>query len=201
MEKSGANTVRIQWYVRYPHPERPAFDIADLDAILEKCRTSRLIPVVELHDCICPSDAELLSAHAYWGGDFDGTSEVEVAVRANLPIVFGEIANKQFANGDECHFGLDGTGLNHPPLTGFPYQQLLILLSQLDIGWFAWAWYKDNCEHRRLTPDGNYTGAMDGSPTGLTPYGEDLLHHATYGLRLGQFAPIRTNSLPGEPPP
>lgn len=51
-----------------------------------------------------------------------------------------------------------------------------------------------------MTPDGNYTGAIDGSYTGLTPYGEDILHNDTYGLRLGHFSVKRTQSLPGAPP-
>ena len=306
LEKTGANAVRIQWYMQYPQPKypwqakRPAYTIADLDAVLEKCRINRLIPIVELHDCTCQADPNLvntqlmawwtrpdvvavlkrhqryliinlanelgayrwqgasaaalntfttayktaitsirnqglrmpimidapdcgtsinaftsigqelidhdprhsllLSVHAYWGGDYDGTSEVVATVNANLPIVFGEVANKQFANGDECYYGLDGTNDKHAPPTGFQYQSLLTLLAQYDIGWLAWAWYKDNCAQRRMTPDGTYTGAIDGSPTGLTPYGEDLLHNGSYGLRLGSFSAKRTPSLPGAPP-
>lgn len=300
LAKTGANAVRIQWYAQYPNPDRPPYTISDLDAFLEKCRTSGLIPIVDLHDCTCKDDPNLvntqligwwtrpdvvcvlkrhqryliinlanelgayrwqgsstaaldnfknayktaitsirnqglrmpimidapdcgtsinaftsigqelidhdplhsilLSAHAYWGGDYDGTPEVVPAFNAKLPIVFGEIANKQFANGDECYYGLDGTNYKNAPPTGFRYQNLLILLTQYEIGWLAWAWYPDACEQRRMTPDGNYTGAIDGSPTGLTPYGEDLLHNGTYGLRLGYFSAKRTKSLPGAPP-
>lgn len=300
IEKTDANAVRIQWYAEYPNPQRPSYDLSDLDAVLEKCRTSRLIPILELHDCTCLSDPELvntqlmgwwtrpdvtavlkrhqryliinlanelghyrwlggsadalnsfknaykvaissirdvglrmpimidapdcgtsisafrmvgqelvdadprhnvlLSVHAYWGGDYDGTSEVVPAVNSNLPIVFGEIANKQFANGDECYYGLDGTDYKNPPDTGFRYQSLLALLAHHEIGWLAWAWYKDNCEERRITPDGNYTGAIDGSYTGLTPYGEDLLLNSIYGFRFSVFPSKRTTSLPGAPP-
>jgi len=147
-----------------------------------------------------PRHSVLLSVHAYWGGDYDGTSEIVPAFKANLPIVFGEIANKQFAFHDECYYGLDGTNYKNPPTTGFRYQTLLRLLTEYEIGWLAWAWYKDKCEYRRMTPDGNYTGAIDGSYTGLTPYGEDILHNALYGLRLGYISPRRTKSLPGAPP-
>jgi mannan endo-1,4-beta-mannosidase len=296
LAKTKANAVRIQWYAQYPNQERPPYDISHLDAFLEKCRDNSLIPIVELHDCTCASDPELvntqlmswwtrsdvvsvlrkheryliinlanelgsyrwqnrstaaldnfknaykkaitgvrnqnlrmpimidapdcgtsidaftrigqelidhdpwhsllLSVHAYWGGDYDGTNEIDKAFKANLPIVFGEIANKQYANEDECYYGLDGTGINHPPPTGFRYQNLLALLAGYEIGWLAWSWYPDKCANRRMTPDGNYTGKIDGSPTGLTTYGEDIVHNGSYGLRLGLFRAKQTQSLP-----
>lgn len=143
-----------------------------------------------------PRHSLLLSVHAYWGGDYDGTVEIANAFNANLPIVFGEIANKQFANEDECYYGLDGTGINHPPPTGFRYQNLLALLAGYEIGWLAWSWYPDKCANRRMTPDGNYTSKIDGSPTGLTTYGEDIVHNGSYGLRLGMFGAKQTQSLP-----
>jgi mannan endo-1,4-beta-mannosidase len=300
LAKTEANAVRIQWYAHYPDPQRPPYTIAHLDTFLERCRKSRLIPILELHDCTCESDPELvntqlmawwtradvvavlkrhqryliinlanelgfyrwqgasaaalnnfknayktaitsirnqglrmpvmidapdcgtsinalrsvgqeliahdprrsllLSVHAYWGGDYDGTPEVVAAINASLPIVFGEVANKQSANGDECYYGLDGTGDKNPPLTGFQYQNLLILLSKHDVGWLAWAWFKDNCENRRMTPNGNYTGSTTPGLTGLTPYGEDVLLHGTYGLRLGSSSATKSGSLPGAPP-
>ena len=293
VEKSGANAVRIQWYAQYPNAQRPAYTVSDLDAFLEQCRTSRIIPIVMLQDCTCGSDVNLvntqlmawwthpdvvtvlkkheryliinlanelgeyrwqgstpaalddfknaykqaitsirstglrmpimidapdcgtsievfisigqeliqhdprhsllLSAHAYWA-DYQGMPHITTGSNAGLPIVFGEIANKQFNNGDECYYGLDGTNLNNPPPTGFRYQDLLTRLASLDIGWLAWAWYKDNCSARQITSDGTYTPA--GSPTGLTPYGTDILENAVYGLRLGSAKAKRTNSLP-----
>ena len=141
----------------------------------------------------------LLSVHSYWAAS-DGTPDIAPMVAANLPLVFGEIANKQFNNGDECFYGIDGTGLNHAPPTGFRYQDLLQLLAQQEIGWLAWAWFKDNCPARRMSTDGNYTGALDGSPTGLTPYGQDLVENPIYGLRLGTAKAVRSGSLPGAPP-
>src|SRR5436309_13236461 len=59
--KTGANAVRIQWYAQYPNPQRPPYAVADLDAVLDKCRTSRLIPILELHDCTCQSDPGLVN--------------------------------------------------------------------------------------------------------------------------------------------
>jgi mannan endo-1,4-beta-mannosidase len=151
-----------------------------------------------------PRHSLLLSVHAYWAG-YNGTSVIDPAFGAKLPIVFGEIANKQ----DETiagvqHFGyydLDGTNVSgHPTSTNFRYQQLLVQLTQLEIGWLAWAWWPDSCATRRITPDGNYTGAINGGPTGLTAYGEDIVNNATYGIRRGYFATQRTPSLPGPPP-
>jgi hypothetical protein len=119
--------------------------------------------------------------------------------------VFGEVANKQDETiGGIQHFGyydLDGTNVSgHPTSTNFQYQQLLIKLTMYDIGWLAWAWWPDSCAPRRITPDGNYTGAIDGSPTGLTPYGENIVNHGSYGIRRGYFKTQRTPSLPGAPP-
>jgi len=124
IEKTGANAVRIQWYMSYP--DRPAYTLSDLD----------------------------------------------------------------------------GTNVSgHPTSTDFQYQPLLVKLTQREIGWLAWAWTDDSCASRRITPDGSYTGAIDGSPTGLTPYGEDIVNNATYGIRMGYVATTRSPSLPGAPPP
>jgi mannan endo-1,4-beta-mannosidase len=156
-----------------------------------------------------PQHSILLSTHTYWGGaDYDGSSDVDLAIRAKLPIVVGEIANKQPANGEECYYALDETGINHKPLSGFSYKKFLVYLTQMEVGWLAWSWGPDKCDHRRMTfwhnpqepGDGSYTGPPSGNPTGLTPYGCDILHHGTYGLRLGYFRPQKTNSLPGSPP-
>ena len=84
----------------------------------------------------------LLSVHAYWAG-YDGTPDIQTAVASStlLPIVFGEIANKQSEGDDECYYGLDGSGLNHAPPTGFTYKTLLPPLGEYDIGWLAWCWW------------------------------------------------------------
>ena len=152
-----------------------------------------------------PLHSVLLSVHGYWAS-YDGTPQVDAAFNANLPIVFGEIANKQdeSVNGQTqyCYYDLDGTTVSgHATSTGFRYQQLLLKLTQLEVGWLAWSWTDDSCASRRITPDGAYTGAIDGSPTGLTPYGEDIVNNATYGIRLGYIATHRSASLPGAPPP
>jgi mannan endo-1,4-beta-mannosidase len=38
VEASGANCVRIQWYVNYGDPNRPAYTLADLDGFLARCK-------------------------------------------------------------------------------------------------------------------------------------------------------------------
>lgn len=61
VEKSGANAVRIQWYAQYPDPARPAYSITHLDAFLDRCRLHRMIPILELHDCTCQGDPQLVN--------------------------------------------------------------------------------------------------------------------------------------------
>ena len=222
LEKTGANAVRIEWYMNYGQPTRPAYSLTDLDNFLTKCKTNKMIPIVDIHDFTCGSDISvlnsqiipwwtsapvlavinkhkkyliinlanelgvyrwagtpatalttfknayktaitsirnagidvpimidapdcgstigafntigaelithdpnhnlLLSAHAYWAG-YDGTSEIATSITNNLPIVFGELANKQdelISNVTQyCYYDIDGTTVNHPAPTGF----------------------------------------------------------------------------------
>ncbi|BAY07609.1 cellulase family glycosylhydrolase [Calothrix sp. NIES-2098] len=121
----------------------------------------------------------LFSGHAYWA-DYDGISHIETIIKANLPLVFGEIANKQDENikgtTQYCYYDLDGTRENHSPSKTFTYQKLLPLLKQKQIGWLAWCWWKDNCTNRQMTPNGNFSH--------LTPYGDDLVNNPIYGLKV-----------------
>ena len=274
LEKTGVNTVRIQWYINYGNPSRPAYTLTDLDNFLTKCKNNFIIPVLELHDFTCGSDVTvlnsqaipwwissavltilnkhkkyliinlanelgvyrwaanpttalldfknayktaitsirnagldmpimidapdcgttisafnsigvelvnhdpkhnlLLSSHTYWAG-YDGTSEIAAAITNNLPIVFGEVANKQFDNGDECYYDIDGTSVNHVPPTGFAYQNLLNTCQTNELGWIVWSWYPDNCSARRMSSDGNYVN--------LTIFGNDITNNATYGTK------------------
>jgi mannan endo-1,4-beta-mannosidase len=139
----------------------------------------------------------LLSVHAYWAG-YDGMAELTTnPVTAKLPIVFGEIANKQaetiettdgagrrVLRTEECYYDIDGKTENHPAPTGFSYQALLAELSRQDIGWLAWSWWKDACANRQMTSTGKYTD--------LTTYGDDLVNNDVYGLRHA----VRTPTLP-----
>lgn len=140
-----------------------------------------------------PKHNVLLSVHAYWAA-YDGTAEIQKAVNAALPIVFGEIANKQ----DEydpvnqknlyCHYDLGGVDPNK-----FSYKNFLPLIGKHQVGWLAWCWWKDKCAERQMTVDGDFAG--------MTPYGKDLVHNIIYGLRDGKDYPAKkTASLPGAPP-
>jgi mannan endo-1,4-beta-mannosidase len=125
-----------------------------------------------------PDHNLLFSGHAYWAG-YDGMPHLESAIQANLPIVFGEVANKQDEDSDGqtqyCYYDLDGNNENHPPQTDFTYQAFLQKLNEQEIGWFAWSWWKDRCAKRQMTEDGNFSG--------LTPYGNDLVNNLVYGLK------------------
>jgi mannan endo-1,4-beta-mannosidase len=295
LEQTGANSVRIQWYIKYRDPprppRRPPYTIANLDAFLTKCKTQRMIPILGLWDVTCERDATLvntrlipwwtseevvtvlnkhqqyliinlanelgfyrwktnpsmalsefknayksaltsirekfhmpvmidapdcgtsieawitigqelidhdpdhnllLSVHAYWA-DYDGMPHINSAVRGNLPLVFGEIANKQdeevcreTQDGEVrcetqfCFYDLDGRRENHPPPSGFTYQRLLQTLKTNEIGWLAWSWAPDGCASRCI---GQYNGGS-GRYEGLSkPYGEDIVNNRDYGLK------------------
>jgi mannan endo-1,4-beta-mannosidase len=287
LETSGANCVRIQWYVDYGNPDRPAYSFTDLDGFLTRCRTIRVLPILGLWDLTCQDntnrlntelipwwtnpdvvailkahedfliinlanelgvyhwsadaakaltaycdayitavdhlrkaglkmpimidapdcgtsldafttildpviptcvgqqliDADslhniVLSAHAYWAAA-DHTASVNDAIALELPFVLGEIANKQSDGaGDECHFGIDGTGINVPAPSGFQYQSLLKTLKDRGIGWLAWAWSPDSCLARNVA---TYDAA--GTFIGLTTYGDDVVNNIEYGLK------------------
>jgi mannan endo-1,4-beta-mannosidase len=276
-EKTGANAVRIQWYKDYGQASRPAYSSTDLDRILTKCKSLRIIPIVHLADVTCKSDPSLLnttlmpwwtseevvtilkkhekylianlanelghyrwagssdgvlnnfkdayktaianfratglkvpiaidapdcatsievfpriaqelinadseknvifSGHAYWAA-YNGMPQIQAAINANIPLFFGEIANKQDENGDAgtlyCHYDLDG-GNTRPAQNNFTYQTMLTELKQKEIGWLAWCWWKDNCNPRQMTNDGTIAN--------LTPYGNDIVNNPDYGLK------------------
>lgn len=286
LETTGANCVRIEWYVNYPQPGRPAFSLDDLGGFLTRCRAARVLPILGLWDLTCGGDVDrlntelvpwwtdpdvvavlndhrdflvinlanelgvyhwgddqtaaltsyrdaytaavsgvraaglgvpimidapdcgtsldaftavldpldptpvgqqlidadpghniVLSAHAYWAG-VDRTGSVDDAVAAGLPVVLGEVANKQADGGVECRYGIDGTGLLSPAPSGFAYQALLTKLLGLQIGWLAWSWWPDGCPDRNMA---RYDAA--GKFAGLTAYGDDIVNNMAYGLK------------------
>lgn len=125
-----------------------------------------------------PEHNLLFSGHAYWAA-YNGMSYLEPIVQANLPIVFGEIANKQDEDNNGktqyCYYDLDGTTENHAPQESFTYQAFLQALKQQEVGWLAWCWWKDNCPVRQMSQDGSFSN--------LTPYGNDLVNNPDYGLK------------------
>lgn len=279
LAQSGANAVRIQWYINYGDSSRPAYSITDLGNFLDRCVAASIIPIVMLADETCQSDPNLvntqfvpwwtsaavqavlkprqaclilnlanelgyykwadnpstalttyanayksaiasmrragytlplmidapdcgttieaftsvgaelvasdpqsnilLSTHAYWAA-YDGRPFVAPLVASNLPIVFGEIANRQDETASDGttlygYYDLDGSGKDHPAATGYTYQAFLTTLLSEQIGWLAWSWYPDSCAARQMTSDGSFAS--------LTPYGQDIVNNATYGLK------------------
>jgi mannan endo-1,4-beta-mannosidase len=283
LEPSGANAIRIQWYIQYPGEGRPTYTLADLDTFLTRCKANHMIPILGLWDVTCAPDTELvntqlvpwwtsddvvavlnrhkdylilnpanelgfyhwsnddpatalthfknayksaltsiraklhmpvmldapdcgtsidawleigqelidadpdhnlmLSVHAYWAA-FDGRPFIDGAVNANLPLVFGEIANKQDneVNGVNqfCFYDLDGLAQNNPPPTGLTYQGLLQTLKTREIGWLAWSWGPDGCASRSIGQYDPNTHQFIGLSN---PFGEDFVNHPDYGLK------------------
>lgn len=275
--KTGANALRIQWYINYGSPDRPPYSLNDLDSFLLRCATAGMIPILMLSDLTCASDAGLVnsklipwwtstsvvkvlqkhakyiilnlanevgfyrwaenqktaltsyvaayktaiasirragltvplmidapdcgtsldaflttapqlitadrshnllfSAHAYWAA-YDGLSFIPKCVAAKLPIVFGEVANKQDeqVNGTTtyCYYDLDGTHAGPGSTNGFTYQSLLTLLQKDGLGWLVWSWGPDNCAARQLSTDSTFAS--------LSTFGNDIVHNPTYGL-------------------
>ena len=61
LETTGANCVRIEWYVNYPGPGRPAFSLDDLGGYLTRCRAARVLPILGLWDLTCEGDVDRLN--------------------------------------------------------------------------------------------------------------------------------------------
>jgi len=130
-----------------------------------------------------PDHNLLLSVHAYWA-DFDGIPQIDSAINGNLPIVFGEVANKQDekVNGETqfCFYDLDGLNQNNPPQFAFTYQSLLQLLKMKEIGWLAWSWSPDGCASRNIGQYNQNTNQYEGLSE---PFGNDIVNHPDYGLK------------------
>ena len=130
-----------------------------------------------------PDHNLLLSVHAYWAG-FDGIPQIDSAVNGNLPIVFGEVANKQDEKVDGetqfCFYDLDGLNQNNPPQFAFTYQSLLQLLKMKEIGWLAWSWWPDGCASRNIGQYNKNSNQYEGLSE---PFGNDIVNHPDYGLK------------------
>jgi mannan endo-1,4-beta-mannosidase len=130
-----------------------------------------------------PDHNLLLSVHAYWAA-FDGIPFIDNAVNANLPIVFGEIANKQDEEVDGktqyCFYDLDGLNEHNPPQNNFTYQNLLQILKTKEIGWLAWSWSPDACPSRNIGLYNQDTGQYEGLSE---PFGNDIVNNPDYGLK------------------
>jgi mannan endo-1,4-beta-mannosidase len=138
-------------------------------------------PELLAHD---PKHNLIFSIHAYWAED-DQTNELNTAINNNIPLIFGELANRQLgadnwstnpATGySECYYGIDGTAVEHAALSGYNYKNLLPILKTNGIGWLGWEWLNDGCPSRNLTTDGNFLN--------LTTFGNDLINNVNYGMK------------------
>lgn len=140
-----------------------------------------------------PDHNLLLSVHAYWAG-FDGRPHIQTAIDTNLPLVFGEIANKQYGEdnngvGDECYYDLDGLNQGHAPSNTFTYQGLLQTLKMQEIGWLAWSWGPDKCAARNIAWYNQVTHQYEGLNQ---PYGVDIVDNPDYGLK---YSAVRSPML------
>ena len=130
-----------------------------------------------------PDHNLLLSTHAYWAA-YDGMPHIDSAVNGHLPIVFGEVANKQdeTINGATqfCFYDLDGLNQNHPPQFAFTYQNLLQKLKTNEIGWLAWSWWPDLCSSRNIGKYNQNSNRYEGLSE---PFGHDIVNHPDYGLK------------------
>lgn len=129
-------------------------------------------PELISHD---PEHNIIFSAHAYWYYYPDQVADLNEVVAANLPLYFGEIANWQ------SEFNNNGCVYNLGDNDGFKYQDLLTYCQTNQIGWAAWAWVRDQCSFRNMTS--NNPNAPYGGYNTLTPYGQDIVNNATYGIK------------------
>jgi mannan endo-1,4-beta-mannosidase len=66
---TGANCIRLPWYVSTPDgptPQATYNNLALLDSTLSKCIQNNIIPILELHDETCQNDPAALIALANW---------------------------------------------------------------------------------------------------------------------------------------
>src|SRR5262249_10311254 len=109
---------------------------------------------------------------------------IDRAVNGNLPLVFGEVANKQdeTINGATqfCFYDLDGLHQNHPPQFAFTYQSLLQTLKTNEIGWLVWRWWPDGCASRNMGTYNQNSHQYEGLSE---PFGDDIVNHPDYGLK------------------
>ncbi len=112
-----------------------------------------------------PKHNLIFSAHAYWYAYANNDSlimrnKIINALSKNVPIVLGEIANLQ-DDASPCVYVLNYTALLH-------------ICSEFNVPWLAWSWDHDNCPARQISSSGYYAN--------LTAFGNDIVHHAGYGL-------------------
>jgi mannan endo-1,4-beta-mannosidase len=116
-----------------------------------------------------PKHNLIFSAHTYWTSYANTTTAItnllNDAATWNIPVVLGEIANKQDDNTGNCIYTLDVAAVMQAAHNN-------------NIGYLAWVWTQDNCGARQMTTNGN-------SNT-LTSYGNTIINTATTGIKYAK---------------
>ena len=116
-----------------------------------------------------PKHNLIFSAHTYWTSYANSTTAItnllNDAATWNIPVVLGEIANKQDDNTGNCIYTLDVAAVMQAAHNN-------------NIGYLAWVWTQDNCGARQMTTNGN-------SNT-LTSYGNTIINTATTGIKYAK---------------
>jgi len=112
-----------------------------------------------------PEKNLIFSAHSYWysyarNDSLQMANEIKNALLANIPFVFGEVANLQ-----------DDVSMCQHVLN---YKPLLKICKQKKIGWLAWSWDNDGCSNRQISNNGSFAS--------LTDYGQEMVFNATFGI-------------------
>ncbi len=116
-----------------------------------------------------PKHNLIFSANTYWTSYANTTTAItnilNDAATWNIPVVLGEIANKQDDNTGNCIYTLDVAAVMQAAHNN-------------NIGYLAWVWTQDNCGARQMTTNGN-------SNT-LTSYGNTIINTATTGIKYAK---------------
>ena len=116
-----------------------------------------------------PKHNLIFSAHAYWSAYASTTTAINNllndAATWNIPILLGEIANKQDDNSGNCVYDLLLTNIMQAAHNN-------------NIGYIAWVWTQDNCGARQMTTNGNFST--------LTSYGNTIVNSTGYGIKLAK---------------
>jgi mannan endo-1,4-beta-mannosidase len=56
IKSTGANAIRIPWYVAHPDPRTQAYRLENLDALISLCAQNGIVPILEIHDLTTSND-------------------------------------------------------------------------------------------------------------------------------------------------
>ena len=116
-----------------------------------------------------PKHNLIFSAHAYWSSYAASVTEITSLINDaatwNIPIILGEIANKQDDNTGNCVYNLDVV-------------TIMQAAHNNNIGYLAWVWTQDNCGARQMTTNGNFST--------LTTYGNQIVNTVNVGIKFAK---------------